>query len=120
MQNNSLVGLVQHALGHMPAATTCCDAAQACAVAWLAPVVQWRCDCVSLLQGTWQSPVPTVIQEDPFLQALADHADERQGRLFGQRDANVPCALHRIAALRLASVWDTRSGPVPRKLCYER
>ena len=40
-------------------------------------------------------------------QALADHQDERRGISFGQRDAEVPCALHRIAALRSASV----SGP---------
>ena len=31
VQNNSLVGLVQHALGDLNAATTCCDAAQASA-----------------------------------------------------------------------------------------
>ena len=29
VQTNSLVGLVHHALGDMPAATTSCDAAQA-------------------------------------------------------------------------------------------
>ena len=45
------------------------------------------------------------------MQALADHADERQGRLFGQRDADVPRALHRIAALRLASVCNTPFRP---------
>ncbi len=45
-----------------------------------------------------------MMSKDNLLQALADHADERQGRLFGQRDADVPCALHRIAALRLSSV----------------
>ena len=47
--------------------------------------------------------------EHSLLQALADHADERRGRLFGQRDADVPCALHRVAALRLASVSSTGS-----------
>jgi hypothetical protein len=38
------------------------------------------------------------------MQALADHGDERRGMLPGRRDSEIPCALHRIAALRFASV----------------
>ncbi len=37
-------------------------------------------------------------------QALADHTDQRRNSLTQTQDASVPCALHRIAALRFATV----------------
>lgn len=37
-------------------------------------------------------------------QAMADHTDKRRDSLSQHQDAAIPCALHRIAALRFAMV----------------
>lgn len=37
-------------------------------------------------------------------QAMADHVDKRRVSLSEHQDAAIPCALHRIAALRFATV----------------
>lgn len=37
-------------------------------------------------------------------QAMADHTDQRRRSLSAQQDATIPCALHRVAAVRFATV----------------
>ena len=46
-------------------------------------------------------------------QAMADHTDKRRDSLSQHQDAAIPCALHRIAALRFAMVCPRHPSPPP-------
>lgn len=48
--------------------------------------------------------VHTAVNSADAAQALADHTDPRRRSLSQHQDVSIPCALHRIAALRFATV----------------